>query len=107
MSQVAERLVEMLEERGWQGTIVPIGRLADLEGAIRGAYERGLPDETLYREQLDGFRFDPPEDLPAARSIPGRSRATASFFTRNAVSPITTRQRVISRTGSIPPGTTA
>ena len=59
----------MIEDRGWQSRIVPIGHLTDLQEAIRGRYERGLIDEALYREQLATFSFDPPADLPGARSI--------------------------------------
>lgn len=59
----------MIEERGWRSRIVPIGRLADLQEAIRDRYEHGLIDETLYRETLSFLFFDPPADLPGARSI--------------------------------------
>jgi epoxyqueuosine reductase len=62
-------LLDMIEERGWRGRIVPIGRLADLQKAIRSGYESGLIDETVYREQLGFLSFDPPADLPGARSI--------------------------------------
>jgi epoxyqueuosine reductase len=59
----------MVEERGWKSRIVPISHLADLREAICGRYEHGLIDETLYREQLGFFSFDPPIDLPGACSI--------------------------------------
>jgi len=59
----------MIEERGWKARIVPIDHLADLEEAIRGRYESGLFDEELYQGQLSFFSFDPPADLPGARSI--------------------------------------
>jgi epoxyqueuosine reductase len=69
MTPVVERLLNMIEEQGWQGQIVPIDHLADLESAIRGRHESGLFDEALYRGQLSSFSFDPPADLPSARSI--------------------------------------
>ena len=69
MKSRVERFLNMIEERGWKGRIVPIGHLADLREAIRGRYERGLVDEALYREGLGFFSFDPPADLPGARSI--------------------------------------
>ena len=69
MKPVAERLLEMIEERGWKGRIVPMDRLADLHEAIRGRYERGLLDAALYREQLGFLSFDPPAELAGARSI--------------------------------------
>ncbi|MCK9400950.1 MAG: hypothetical protein M0Q51_13290 [Bacteroidales bacterium] len=64
-----EKLFKMIEERGWKSRIVPIVRLADLKEAILGRYEKRLIDESLYREQLGFFSFDPPADLPGARSI--------------------------------------
>jgi epoxyqueuosine reductase len=64
-----EKFFSMIEERGWKGRIVPIGRLADLQQAICGRYEHGLIEEAFYREQLSPFSFDPPADLPGARSI--------------------------------------
>jgi len=59
----------MIEARGWQSRLIPIAHLADLRRAIRGRYEQGLIDDTLYREQLAVFSFDPPAGLPDARSI--------------------------------------
>ena len=69
MKPRAERFLNMIEERGWESRIVPIGHLADLKEAISGRYGHGLIDETLYREQLGFFSFDPPADFPGARSI--------------------------------------
>jgi len=65
----APGLLDLIEERGWKGRIVPIRHLADLKEGIRGRYERGLLDEALYREHLGFFSFDPPADLPGALSI--------------------------------------
>jgi epoxyqueuosine reductase len=64
-----EHLSSLIEGRGWKGRSVPIGHLADLRQAIRGRYEEGLLFEPLYREQLGFLSFDPPADLPQARSI--------------------------------------
>ena len=69
MKPQMERLFHKIEERGWKGRIVPIERLADLKEAICSRYGHGLVDETLYREQLGFFSFDPPVDLPGALSI--------------------------------------
>jgi len=69
MKRRAERFLGMIEERGWKGRIVPIGRLADLREAVRGRYEHGFIDEALFREQLGFLSFDPPADLPGPRSI--------------------------------------
>jgi len=64
-----EKLLAMIGERGWKARIVPIGRLADLREAVRGRYEAGLIDGALFREQLASFSFQPPAELPQARSI--------------------------------------
>lgn len=63
------RLAERIEGRGWQWRSVPIGHLADLRQAIHGRHEEGLLFEPLYREQLGFLSFDPPPELPGARSI--------------------------------------
>ena len=69
MSAPADRLITMIEERGWKGRIVPIGRLADIREAICGRHEQRLFDEAIYDELFGGFSFDPPAELPGARSI--------------------------------------
>ncbi|MEW5980701.1 MAG: 4Fe-4S double cluster binding domain-containing protein [Acidobacteriota bacterium] len=65
----ARKLINMIEEHGWAGRIVPIGHLADLREAIRSRYEHGLLDEEFYREQLTSFSFDPPPDFANPQSI--------------------------------------
>lgn len=69
MNPLQERLSHMIEERGWKARIVPAYRLAALQEAVRGRYEKRLFDEAFYAGQLSFFSFDPPADLPAARSI--------------------------------------
>ncbi len=65
----AERLLEKISSRGWQGRILPIERLDDLKGAILDRHAGGLFDETFYEEALRVFSFESPSDLPEARSI--------------------------------------
>ena len=69
MKPVAERLLDMIEERGWKGRIVAMDHLVDLRKAIRGRYEQGLLDAAFYSEQLGSFSFDPPAELAGARSM--------------------------------------
>ena len=64
-----ERFLNMIQQRGWAGRIVPLDHLPDLGEAIRSRYEHGLIDEVLYRAQLTSFSFDRPSDLAAARSM--------------------------------------
>jgi epoxyqueuosine reductase len=69
MKQLVERFFDMIEQHGWQGRIVPIARLTDLQRTICGLSERGLIDKILYQNQLNFISYDPPADLPGARSI--------------------------------------
>ena len=69
MDPRAERLTARVEERGWRARLVPVARSADLERAIRGRAEDGALSEPFYRERLDFLSFEPPADLPGARSI--------------------------------------
>lgn len=69
MTGIPERLLGLIEQRGWKGRIVPIGRLDDLKREIRDRYDRGLLDERLYREYLGSFSYEPPGNLANALSI--------------------------------------
>lgn len=69
MNQTPEKLVKKIEKNGWDGRIVSIAHLAELENAVRGPYDQGLLDREFYRTHLSGFSFDPPEELSHARSI--------------------------------------
>lgn len=69
MESQVDRFQKMAEGNGWKGRVVPIGHLADLEEAVRGRYEAGLINAALYEEGLAWLSFNPPADLPGARSI--------------------------------------
>jgi epoxyqueuosine reductase len=62
-------LLHQLDDRGWKGRVVPIHHLHDLQEEIEDDHRQGLFDEKFYQECLTGFRFDPPDDLPEARSL--------------------------------------
>ncbi len=64
-----EELFSQLKERGYQGRIVSIQHLGDLQEEIEGRYRQGLFDEEFYQEWLTGFAFSPPDSLPEARSM--------------------------------------
>lgn len=64
-----EKLLNMIREKGWSGQIVPIDHIEDLRHAIISRKEEGLIDEKLYEDQFSFFSFDPPPDMPGARSI--------------------------------------
>jgi epoxyqueuosine reductase len=63
------KLVQQLEARGYQGRVVTIQRLHDLQAEIETRYREGLLDETFFRKRLTQFVFSPPESLPEARSL--------------------------------------
>lgn len=62
-------LLSRLAAQGYQGQIVDICHLRDLQEAVEGYHRQGLLDEEVYREQLAGLTFRPPDSLPEARSI--------------------------------------
>ena len=63
------RVLQRLEEAGLRARVVSTARLEDLRQGIEGWRSQGLLDESLYDENLAGFRFSPPESLPGARSL--------------------------------------
>ncbi len=64
-----EELFSQLEERGYQGRIVAVQHLGELQEEIEGRYKQGLFDEEFYQEWLTQFAFSPPDSLPEARSM--------------------------------------
>jgi len=69
MSRFAEELLLHLAERGYQGRIVSIQHLRDLQEEIEGRYRQGLFDEEFYQEELAWFDFRIPDSLPEATSL--------------------------------------
>jgi epoxyqueuosine reductase len=64
-----EELLSQLEESGYQGRVVSIQHLGDLQERIEGHYSQGLLNRELYQTYLAGFTLRPPDTLPGARSI--------------------------------------
>ncbi len=64
-----KELFSQLAERGYNGRIVSIQHLRDLQEEIKGRYKQGLFDEEFYQEWLTRFAFSPPDSLPEARSL--------------------------------------
>lgn len=58
-----------LQEHAYRGRVVSTQRLGDLQAAIVGHKAKGLIDRELYEEYLAEFEFDPPDDLPDAKSV--------------------------------------
>jgi epoxyqueuosine reductase len=66
---MSEELFSQLEEWGYDGRVVAIQHLGDLQEEIEGRYRQGFFDEEFYQEWLTGFAFNPPDSLPEARSM--------------------------------------
>ncbi|NIO71219.1 MAG: hypothetical protein GTN71_19845, partial [Anaerolineae bacterium] len=64
-----EELFSQLTQRGYQGRVISIQHLDDLQEEIEGRYRQGLFDEEFYQEWLTRFAFSPPDSLPEARSV--------------------------------------
>jgi epoxyqueuosine reductase len=62
-------LFSQLEERGYEGRIVSIEHLGDLQEEMEGHHRQGLFDEEFYQTWITRFAFSPPDSLPGARSL--------------------------------------
>lgn len=69
MSQVEKSLIHNIEKRGWQGRIISIKHLQDLQDEIRRLHKQGLLDEEFYQERLTQFNFGIPNTLPGTKSL--------------------------------------
>jgi epoxyqueuosine reductase len=81
-------LLQQLEEHGYQGRIVAIQRVHDLQEAIETRHREGLLDETFFRKRLTSFVFSAPESLPGAQSlivVAARQPQVRFIFTWNGV----------------------
>jgi len=65
----SQKLLNKINESGWNGVSVPISHLNDLRDAILKRYEQGFLDKDFYKDQLSFFSFKSPSDLPDAKSI--------------------------------------
>lgn len=64
-----EVLFSGLRARCYQARVVSIQRLHDLEEDIKSRRDKGMFDAEFFQERLTRFNFDPPADMPDARSI--------------------------------------
>jgi len=65
----SEELLRHLAEHGYQGRIVSILHLPELQEEIKERFNQGLFDEEFYQMRLAFFKFEVPETLPNAKSI--------------------------------------
>jgi len=64
-----EEVFSRLAEGGYQGRIVPIQHLRELQNEIEGRNVQGQFDKIFYKECLTGFDFRVPDGLPKVKSI--------------------------------------
>jgi epoxyqueuosine reductase len=69
MDSTTENLISQLQERGYQGRIVPIQHLWDLQEEIEQHRKQGHLDGEFYQERLAWFDFKPPDSLPGVASL--------------------------------------
>ncbi len=69
MTVDASLVEHSLEAQGYKGRVVSTRRLSELREGIEGPHAQGQIDEELYREYLEALEFDPPANLPEARSL--------------------------------------
>ena len=79
-----KRLLPRLTERGYQGRIISIRHLTELQEEIKERYSQGSFDEEFYHLRLTFYDFRAPETLPEAKSIivvaVPRPQAQATFM---------------------------
>ena len=69
MKRFVDELLLHLAERGYQGRVVSIQRLRELQEEIEERYRQGLFDKEFYQERLASFDFQIPDSLPEAMSL--------------------------------------
>jgi epoxyqueuosine reductase len=69
MEHAVEQLFVQFDVRGYQGRIVPIHHLEDLQEEIEGRHAQSLLNDEFYQEWLSSFEFKPPEDMAATSLI--------------------------------------
>jgi epoxyqueuosine reductase len=60
MEDAVKHVFFQLNERGYQGHVVPIRHLQDLREEIEGRHAQGLLNDEFYQEWLSRFEFKPP-----------------------------------------------
>jgi len=69
MVRFADELLARLRERGFQGRIVSVSHLHELQKEIESLHSNALLDSQFCKDRLAWFKFQVPEDLPKAQSL--------------------------------------
>lgn len=68
-AQFSEELLLHLADRGYEGRIISVDHIRDLQKEIEGRYRQGSLDRDFFRERLGFFDFRIPTDLQEAESL--------------------------------------
>ena len=69
MTKEAEVVDQNLAKAGFKSAIVSLQRLDDIRSDFEQLHAQGSFDEVFFNERLDHYIFEPPEDMPDAKSI--------------------------------------
>lgn len=69
MKQFWRELLLNLAEHGWQGRIISIHHLSELQEEIQRKHRAGVFNDEFYKERLAWFDFQIPDSLPRAMSL--------------------------------------
>ncbi len=69
MSGIQERLLSALREDGFQGAVVSVEHVAELQAEIKRLLSSGVLDQGLYQVGLSWFRFSQSSELVGAQSL--------------------------------------
>ena len=69
VKNISKLIEEQLKQEGWQGKIVSIKHVRDLQKEIEGHHQNGRLDQDLYDEYLDRFEFNISENFDDAKSL--------------------------------------
>jgi len=69
MDNATQVLWQYLDERGYRGRAMSPEHIHDLYEAVEGRHARGDLDEEFYQQQLTGFSYVPPAELPDPVSL--------------------------------------
>ena len=67
--ELSTNLLSAIEQEGYRAKMVSVEHLADLEHDINSFHQQGYFDEEFFAEELRGFDFALPDNLPAAQSL--------------------------------------
>src|SRR4030043_2179210 len=68
-SAVSQEALKELANQGYQGRVVSVQHLTELEEGIESHRREGKFDEEFERTRLSSFRYSPPDTIPKPNSL--------------------------------------